>query len=60
MNIAFTHLQVSRASAEGESHLQAPRKKVASRRVDQKNPPFEDFKGTLIGDVPRTLLKKRL
>ncbi|XP_043355610.1 uncharacterized protein LOC119842127 isoform X3 [Dermochelys coriacea] len=53
MNIAFTHSQVSRASAEGESHLQAPRKKVASRRVDQKNPPFEDFKGTLIDQDPK-------
>ncbi|XP_043377339.1 uncharacterized protein LOC119565294 isoform X4 [Chelonia mydas] len=53
MNIAFTHSQASRASAEGESHLQAPRKKVASRRVDQKNPPFEDFKGTLIDQDPK-------
>ncbi|XP_029769479.1 uncharacterized protein LOC112102988 [Terrapene carolina triunguis] len=52
MNIAFTHSQVSRASAEGESHLQAPRKKVTSRRVDQKNPLFEDFKGTLIDQDP--------
>lgn len=53
MNIAFTHSQVSRASAERESHLQAPRKKVESRRVDQKNPPFEDFKGTLIDQDPK-------
>ncbi|XP_032640628.1 uncharacterized protein LOC116827320 isoform X1 [Chelonoidis abingdonii] len=53
MNIAYTHSQVCRASAEGESHLQAPRKKMESRRVDQKNPPFEDFKGTLIDQDPK-------
>ncbi|XP_050785973.1 uncharacterized protein LOC127037871 isoform X2 [Gopherus flavomarginatus] len=53
MNIAYTHSQVSRASAEQENHLQAPRKKVESRSVDQKNPPFEDFKGTLIDQDPK-------
>ncbi|XP_075780962.1 uncharacterized protein LOC102453769 isoform X3 [Pelodiscus sinensis] len=47
-NIAFTHSQVSRAPAEGEIHHQAPRRKVASGQVDQKNPLFEDFEGTLI------------
>ncbi|XP_030405726.1 uncharacterized protein LOC115645344 [Gopherus evgoodei] len=53
MNIAYTHSQVSRASAERENHLQAPRKKVESRRVDQKNPPFEDFKGIPIDQDPK-------
>nr|XP_014424961.1 uncharacterized protein LOC102453769 [Pelodiscus sinensis] len=47
-NIAFTHSQVSRAPAEGEIHHQTPRRKVASGQVDQKNPLFEDFEGTLI------------